>query len=102
KWRICSNWATSWGLPKTPSSFQLFHRDIPALCQALDLSTQVALLKGRSNYLCHYHFDAAGKDEGVFGSPQEVAQFEQIRHFMQQTQTGDKSELAAVPEQAPI
>jgi len=81
---------------------QLFHRDIPALCQALDLSTQVALLKGRSNYLCHYHFDAAGKDEGVFGSPQEVAQFEQIRHFMQQTQTGDKSELAAVPEQAPI
>src|SRR5690554_292458 len=36
---------------------QLFHRDIPHLRKALQLSIDVALLKGRSNYVCHYHLE---------------------------------------------
>jgi ATP-dependent DNA helicase DinG len=36
---------------------QLFHRDIPAVRRALKAPVTVALLKGRSNYLCHYHLE---------------------------------------------
>lgn len=31
---------------------QLFHRDLPAVREALAVPIKVALLKGRSNYLC--------------------------------------------------
>jgi len=31
---------------------QLFHRDLPAVAQALGRPVKVAVLKGRSNYLC--------------------------------------------------
>src|SRR5262245_15287569 len=31
---------------------QLFHRDLPAVCDAMDIKPRRALLKGRSNYLC--------------------------------------------------
>ena len=33
---------------------QLVHRDIPAVMRALDVRRQVALLKGRANYLCPF------------------------------------------------
>src|SRR5579862_321360 len=36
---------------------QLFHRDIPAVRRALRVPVTVALLKGRANYLCHYHLE---------------------------------------------
>jgi len=81
---------------------QLYHRDLPQLCQALDLVVQTALLKGRSNYLCHYYFDRVANEQGALASSDEVRQFQAIRLFMQQTETGDKSELNAVPEHAPI
>lgn len=81
---------------------QLFHRDLPELCRALGLQVRTALLKGRSNYLCHYHFEQLGKDESAFKDKSEVQQYELIRHFLQQTDTGDKSELAKVAENAPI
>ena len=36
---------------------QLFSRDIPTVRAALRAPVSVALLKGRSNYLCHYHLE---------------------------------------------
>lgn len=38
---------------------QLFHRDLPLIRRALGLPVDVALLKGRSNYLCKYRLDQA-------------------------------------------
>jgi len=38
---------------------QLFHRDLPAICQALGRPVRVALLKGRANYLCRHRLDLA-------------------------------------------
>src|SRR3954451_18097257 len=38
---------------------QLFDRDIPMVRDALSTSVSVALLKGRSNYVCHYYIERA-------------------------------------------
>jgi ATP-dependent DNA helicase DinG len=36
---------------------QLFHRDLPTVRDALGLPAQIALLKGRANYVCGYHLE---------------------------------------------
>jgi len=78
---------------------QLFHRDIPTVRDALALPLQVALLKGRANYVCHYHLERNLR-EGMLPSRQEVSHLHQIARFAKTTTTGDKAELSAVPEDA--
>jgi ATP-dependent DNA helicase DinG len=51
---------------------QLYHRDIPAVREALRLPIAVALLKGRANYVCPYHLERNLAD-GRFGSRQDIA-----------------------------
>lgn len=80
---------------------QLFERDLPAVQQALNIPVSAALLKGRSNYVCHYWLERAGQ-EGRFLSRHEAAQWRQIQRFAKVTRTGDKSELADVPENASV
>src|SRR5262245_28400704 len=41
---------------------QLFGRDIPTVRAALTLPVTVAVLKGRANYVCHYHLERAQHD----------------------------------------
>jgi len=79
---------------------QLFGRDIPRLRQALALPAKVALLKGRSNYVCHYYLARASGDGHLLRSRTEVAQLRHIQEFATLSQSGDKSELASVPEDA--
>lgn len=81
---------------------QLFRRDIPRLREALSLPVSVALLKGRGNYVCHYHLERLERDERGLKSRDEMAQLRQIRQFTQISDTGDKAELPAVPETADI
>src|ERR687883_759431 len=38
---------------------QLFDRDIPMVRDALKAPVTVSLLKGRANYVCHYHLERA-------------------------------------------
>ena len=42
---------------------QLFNRDIPTVRAALKAPVTVALLKGRANYVCHYHLERMVQDE---------------------------------------
>ncbi|WP_298015143.1 ATP-dependent DNA helicase [uncultured Castellaniella sp.] len=81
---------------------QLFRRDIPRLREALALSVDVALLKGRGNYVCHYHLERLEQDERGLKSREEIAQLRQIRQFTQLSPSGDKADLPAVPETADI
>ncbi len=80
---------------------QLFYRDIPALRQALALPSVIALLKGRANYVCHYHLERTA-EHGQFASRQEASQVRKIQRFLKTTTRGDISELTDVPENAPI
>lgn len=81
---------------------QLFRRDLPHLRKALSMSLNVSLLKGRGNYACHYYFEKYEQDERGFSSRAEAAQMQHIQKFIERSKTGDKSELAEVPEDAPV
>ena len=76
---------------------QLFHRDLPRVRQALGASIDVALLKGRSNYVCLHHLESAA-DQGTFASRDDAAHLQKIRRFAKVTLTGDRGECADVPE----
>ncbi|MER2517861.1 ATP-dependent DNA helicase [Candidatus Accumulibacter phosphatis] len=80
---------------------QLFSRDIPTIRQVLKAPVRVALLKGRANYLCHYHLERALAD-GRFLSRDDAAYARHIARFAKQTRTGDKADCADVPENASV
>lgn len=80
---------------------QLFNRDLPAVRDALKVPVTVAMLKGRANYVCHFHLERAA-NEGRFISREDASYVHIIRNFMENSSTGDKSELTAVPENATI
>jgi ATP-dependent DNA helicase DinG len=81
---------------------QLFRRDLPKLRQALALPITVALLKGRGNYVCHYHLERLQGDDRALKSRAEISQLRHIQVFAQQSRSGDRSDLAEVPEDADI
>lgn len=78
---------------------QLFNRDLPTVRAALKVPVAVALLKGRSNYVCHYHL-ARNLVDGRFTTPEDAGYLRAIGRFMEVTQTGDKAECPEVPEDA--
>lgn len=78
---------------------QLFHRDIPAAREALGVPVQVALLKGRANYVCPYHLERALADARL-ASREEVAHLHRIARFAAVTDSGDRMALTDVPENA--
>ena len=80
---------------------QLFQRDLPTVRDALKAPVSIALLKGRSNYLCHYHLQQTQSD-GRFATREDVRHLGKIVTYAKVTQTGDKSGLSDVPENAPI
>ena len=80
---------------------QLFHRDLPLVKRLLGVPVELALLKGRANYVCHHHLQRTVAD-GRLASRDEVRQLREIEHFAALTRTGDRAELAGVPESAPI
>ncbi|WP_245592833.1 ATP-dependent DNA helicase [Advenella mimigardefordensis] len=81
---------------------QLFSKDVPRVRDALALPVQVALLKGRSNYVCHFHLDRLEQDERALKSRDEIAQLRQIRVFATRSRSGDKTDCGQVPEDADI
>jgi len=80
---------------------QLYNRDLPAVRNALQVPVTVAMLKGRSNYVCHFHLERA-THEGRFISREDARYVHVISSFAEHSSTGDKSELTDVPENATI
>ena len=80
---------------------QLFGRDLPLVRDALGVPVTVALLKGRANYICHYHLERARRD-GRFESRADVAHLERIVRFARTSPTGDRGTLTEVPEDAGV
>ncbi len=68
---------------------QLFNKDLPMLRKALSTPFRAALLKGRSNYLCHYRLEMAQSDplqKPHYATLQELVEWSDI------SKTGDLSE----------
>ena len=80
---------------------QLFLRDIPTVRQALNVPVSIALLKGRANYVCHFHLERTIQN-GRLTSRDDTGHLREISRFMKTTTSGDKAELTKVPETALI
>jgi ATP-dependent DNA helicase DinG len=80
---------------------QLFDRDIQIVREALKVPVTIALLKGRSNYVCH-HFLERAQHEGRFQSADDARYLPIIANFAKNSATGDKSDVPDVPENATV
>lgn len=75
---------------------QLFHRDLPLLARALGRMARVALLKGRSNYLCRERLDRMPLQLPLEGG--QAALGLRVRQWAEQTREGDLAELPELPD----
>ncbi|MFA6972845.1 MAG: ATP-dependent DNA helicase [Gallionella sp.] len=80
---------------------QLFQKDLPMVRDALKAPVSIALLKGRANYVCHYHLERTAND-GRFATREDIKHLGKIKKYAKISDTGDKSGVADVPENAPI
>lgn len=80
---------------------QLFHRDLPAVRDALGTGLRAALLKGRANYLCLHRLELA-KGEPRLSGPGHAALFQRIVAWAGRTRMGDLAEIEALPEGSPL
>jgi ATP-dependent DNA helicase DinG len=76
---------------------QLFFKDIPFLEKALGRKLSVCYMKGRSNYLCWNKLEEIDKEAYLF-SPHDPEYLRLIKKWVQKTRTGDRAELAELPE----
>lgn len=80
---------------------QLFHKDVPFLERALfpegNRKLSVCYMKGRNNYLCRKKlYDLTGQP--VLNGLDEIEQYRAIAAWEENTGSGDRSELASLPE----
>jgi ATP-dependent DNA helicase DinG len=80
---------------------QLFERDVPTVRKALATGATAALLKGRANYVCLYRLERA-HGEARLATREAAEQLHRIERFAAMTRSGDRAELADVPEDAPV
>ena len=80
---------------------QLYLRDIPTVRKALHAPVSVALLKGRANYVCHFHLERTLQN-GRLTAREDVGYLREISRFVKTTSSGDKAELSKVPESASV
>lgn len=80
---------------------QLFARDLPRLVQALDLPVRLALLKGRSSYLCTHRL-ALARREATLPDRHAVHLLARIETWAQATRSGDLSELPGLDERSAL
>jgi len=82
---------------------QLFRRDVPMLAKALGLPAKLALLKGRTNYLCRHRLELATQQGSLLGPERNVARLlARVQRWAATTKSGDLAELTDLPEQSPI
>ncbi|USD42028.1 ATP-dependent DNA helicase [Vibrio sp. SCSIO 43135] len=82
---------------------QLFHRDLPLMTEALGFFGQVALLKGRSNYLCLDRLSRQMlESHNHQADPTLLSQLVKVRSWSSETKTGDLGDCDAIAEDSPV
>ena len=82
---------------------QLFRRDVPLLARALGQPVKIALLKGRTNYLCRHRLELATQQGSLLAGERGAARMlARISRWAATTKSGDLSELTDLPEQSPV
>jgi len=87
---------------------QLFRRDVPLLASALGLPVKMALLKGRTNYLCRHRLELAlqqgSQQQGSLlgGERGDTRLLARVSRWAATTASGDLAELTDLPEQSAV
>jgi ATP-dependent DNA helicase DinG len=81
---------------------QLFSKDLPLVREILQVPLVSAILKGRGNYVCHLHLERLQQDPDGLKNRSEVVWLRQIRQFAASSSSGDRAELASIPEDADL
>ena len=79
---------------------QLYFRDVPFL-ETLLGDLRVCYMKGRANYLCRHKLVAL-RNQPILSGLEEIDQYRQIAEWEQTTETGDRAELAGLPESSAL
>ncbi len=80
---------------------QLFGRDLPSIAKILNLPVRMALLKGRSSYLCLYRMELARSDTQLSDRGTH-ATLAKVEKWSQVTRNGDLAELTGLDERSPV
>jgi len=76
---------------------QLMEKDVPFLQQVLPRKFTAAYMKGRGNYACLQRIKRA-ENSPVLDGLDELDYFDEVRRWARESQTGDRAELTALPE----
>jgi len=76
---------------------QLVDKDIPLLARALGRDLSVAVMKGRGNYVCLLRIRSFGQ-AGSFRLLDEIPVFRAVESWAERTDTGDRGEVADLPD----
>jgi ATP-dependent DNA helicase DinG len=80
---------------------QLFQKDVPFLQKHFAPNLKAALMKGRSNFICRQKVHQM-EGQSVLKGIDELDWFSQIRDWEKLTETGDRSELTFLPDDAEL
>jgi ATP-dependent DNA helicase DinG len=80
---------------------QLYQKDIPFLQKHFAPNLKVAVMKGRSNFLCLAKMHALA-DQPMLKGMEEVDAFREIRDWAKLTETGDRAELTFLPDDSEL
>jgi len=80
---------------------QLFLRDLPRLCDALGVPVTLALLKGRSSYLCLQRLQAA-RQGAELPDRWALRTLARVEAWAQGTRSGDLAEIEGLDERSPV
>lgn len=80
---------------------QLFRRDIPLLLRTLTTGVRVAMLKGRSSYLCLHRMHNARLDPRC-DAPQVLNDLSQVESWAPFTRSGDLAELGSLDDESAV
>lgn len=76
---------------------QLFQKDIPFLQKHFAPNLKVAVMKGRSNFLCVEKLNHL-QDQALLKGIDDVDALQQIKQWSRLTETGDRAELTFLPD----
>ncbi len=80
---------------------QLFMRDLPRLREALRIPVRIALLKGRSSYLC-LHRLAIARETATLPDRFAVRALARVESWAAATATGDLAEIVGLDDRSPV
>src|ERR1700691_27719 len=80
---------------------QLFEKDVPFLQKHFAPNLKAALMKGRANFLCRQKVNQM-EGQSVLKGIDEIDWFSQIKDWAKLTETGDRSELTFLPDDAEL